>query len=124
MGNETKNISNPLQLMGRYLGWLESVSAAGLFAVPSGHWTQSALVVAIITGLAVYLLTSAFLLIFLAIKHPHFLYNPSDYSDQVQERLFDSQKKLEASTEFTLTLPPNSINTSEKPVQQGDVVDG
>lgn len=40
-------------------------------------------------GLLAYVGVAGFLLIYLAIKRPAFLFNPSDYDSSVQHRLFD-----------------------------------
>lgn len=92
MGNETpKGVRSPLQLFGLYLAWTETALSASLFATTGiDHWTRYLLIAAMSFGLIAYVLVAGFLLIYLAIKRPAFLFNPSDYDSSVQHHLFNA----------------------------------
>jgi len=86
-----RGVRSPLQLFGLYLAWSESAIAAGLFAtVNVEHWTRQLLIGVMAFGLVAYVLVAGFLLIYLVVKRPGFLFNPSDYDSSVQHRLFDT----------------------------------
>lgn len=86
---EKKGVRNPLQLLGLYLGWMESAAAVGIFATQGvDHWSRYLLISCAAGGIAIYILTASFIAIYLAIKHPYFLFNPSDYDKNVQHNLF------------------------------------
>jgi hypothetical protein len=85
------NLKNPLQLLGIYLGWLETAAAVGLFAVNNvNSWPRDFVIFALGFGIISYVLIVGFVNIYLTIRSPHFLFNPSDYAKDVQPYLFDS----------------------------------
>lgn len=87
--NPSKAVQSPLQLFGLYLAWAESALAASLFATSSvDHWTRYLLIFVMASGLLVYVLVAAFLIVYLVVKKPAFLFNPSDYDKSVQHMLF------------------------------------
>ena len=81
-------ISRPIQLFGLYLAWCESVIAAGLFATDHSSWAQILLICAMAFGIVAFALVVGFLLIYLAVRRPGFLFNPSDFDPSVQHMLF------------------------------------
>ena len=83
-----KGVRNPLQLLGMYLFWMEAAAAAGMFATRElEHWTRHFLVFVAALGIFVYVSTAAFVVIYLTVRRPHFLFNPSDYDKTVQPQL-------------------------------------
>jgi hypothetical protein len=96
-------VRSPLQLFGLYLAWAESALSAGLFATTGvEHWTRYCLMFMMAFGLGVFVLTVAFLLIYLSIKKPGFLFNPGDYDPAVQPYLFDRPTPV-------LAAPPDAV---------------
>jgi len=84
-------VQSPLQLFGLYLAWSESALAAGLFATTTiDHSARYFLMIAMGVGIVAYVGVAGFLLIYLVMKRPHFLFNPSDYDAAVQPMLFNS----------------------------------
>jgi len=87
-------IRNPLQLVGFYLSWVESALIASLWA-PKENWLQSLLIcVVVLIGLS-FASSCAFTLIYLTVRKPQLLYNPSDYAPEVQARLFETTPLIE-----------------------------
>lgn len=88
-GSQRSPVQSPLQLFGLYLAWTESALAASLFATTSiVHWSRYLLIVAMAVGLVVYIGIAGFLLVYLVVRKPAFLFNPSDYDKSVQHMLF------------------------------------
>lgn len=100
--NQSKAVQSPLQLFGLYLAWTESALAASLFATSSiDHWTRYLLIFVMAAGLLMYVAIAGFLLVYLVVKRPFFLFNPSDFDKSVQHLLFGpTAPKLE------VTIPP------------------
>ncbi len=99
-----KTIKNPLQLLGFYLGWMETAGAAALFSMTSvNHWTRYFLIFVMGFGIMLYVLVAAYVLIVLVNKTPHFLFNPSDYDKDVQPLLFGG-----AQAQIKVSTPPTS----------------
>src|SRR5262245_22201568 len=91
MNLKPSTVRSPLQLFGFYLAWMETALAGSLFATESGTYpqTKSFLMISMGIGAIVFVLTAAFLLIYLTVKKPGFLFNPGDYDPAVQPMLFD-----------------------------------
>jgi len=85
---QRQGIQSPLQLFGLYLAWTESALAAGLFATGSMTFAQTVLVWVMAIGLVAYVLVAGFLLIYLVVRRPEFLFNPRDFDPSVQHLLF------------------------------------
>lgn len=86
---DTKAVRSPLQLFGLYLAWMESAVAASLMATSSlEHWTRYLLIFVMALGLILYVCIAGFLLVYLVVKRPFFLFNPSDFDKSVQHLLF------------------------------------
>jgi hypothetical protein len=98
-----KSVKSPLQMVGFYLAWVESVMGAGLWAVRDvNDWTR-ALLIATMCGIGlIYAAVVASVLLYLVFKKPHFLFNPSDYTPAVQPMLFGQP-------ELTVQNPPEKI---------------
>ena len=83
-------VQSPLQLFGLYLAWSESALAVGLLATTGiDHWVKYFLMFAMGAGIIAYVGVAGFLLVYLVMKRPHFLFNPSDYDKAVQPMLFN-----------------------------------
>lgn len=86
---DSKAVQSPLQLFGLYLAWMETALAASAWAMWSiDHWTKYLLVFVMAAGLLLYVGVAGFLLIYLVVKRPAFLFNPSDFDKSVQHMLF------------------------------------
>jgi hypothetical protein len=84
-----KAVQSPLQLFGLYLAWAETALSASVWATASAdHWTRHLLMTAMAVGLLAYVGIAGFLLIYLVVKRPAFLFNPSDFDKSVQHLLF------------------------------------
>jgi len=104
---EQKGVRNPLQLLGWYLAWMEGIAGGGLLlSAPFDHWTKYFLLFAIGFGILAYGLTAAFVVIYLAVKNPNLLFNPSDYDPTVQHQLFGTPaSKIEVRLDDELAEP-------------------
>jgi hypothetical protein len=99
-----KSVKSPLQMVGFYLAWVESVMSAGLWAVRGvSDWTRALLIVTMCAIGIIYAAVVAFVLLYLAFKKPHFLFNPSDYTPAVQPMLFGQPQ-------LTVQNPPDKIS--------------
>ncbi len=84
-----KAVQSPLQLFGLYLAWAETALSASVWATSAvEHWTRHFLMAAMGIGLLAYVGIAGFLLIYLVVKRPAFLFNPSDFDKSVQHLLF------------------------------------
>lgn len=94
MSDENKkkfNLQNPLQLLGIFLGWLETAAVVGLFAINEiDHWTRDFVIFSLGFGIIGYLFIVGFVNVYLTVKTPHFLFNPSDFDKEVQQYLFNT----------------------------------
>ncbi len=109
--SEAKGVKSPLQMVGFYLAWVESAMGAGLWAIKDvDSWPRTLLIVAmVLIGLS-YAGVVAYVVVYLALKHPHLLFNPSDYAPGVQPLLFDPRPQLD------VNLPPEML---EPPPREG-----
>lgn len=95
MSVDSKGVRSPLQLFGLYLAWAETALSASLFATTTiDHWTKYLLIFAMAFGLFAYVIVAGFLLIYLVVKRPTFLFNPSDYDSSVQHLLFPPTSQI------------------------------
>ncbi len=96
MANDSpKGVRSPLQLFGLYLAWAETALSASLFATNGiEHWTRHLLMFVMSLGLVAYVGVAGFLLVYLVVKRPAFLFNPSDYDSSVQHMLFSEGPKI------------------------------
>ena len=114
MATEKKDIKNPLQLLGLYLVYMEAAGAASMFAMQSlQHWTRYFLIFALGIGILIYLIITGFVVIYLTIKHPHLLFNPSDYAPGVQHRLFDETLNIDNPPILVSQSPSRSPSSSD-----------
>jgi hypothetical protein len=81
-------IQSPLQLFGFYLAWTESALAVGLFATKDSSLIITVLGFVMAFGLVAYVLVASFLIIYLVLRRPEFLFNPSNFHPSVQHLLF------------------------------------
>lgn len=91
MGSSSQSVGvrSPLQLFGLYLAWSETALSGSLFATQGlEHWTRYFLIGSMSVGLLAYVGVTSFLLVYLVVKKPGFLFNPSDYDSSVQPMLF------------------------------------
>jgi hypothetical protein len=89
MASRFELIKSPLQMVGFYLAWIETAMAASLWPLKDND-TLLTILLSVVVGIAsIFALTMVFILIYLVIKDPHWLFNPSDYDPSVQDELFD-----------------------------------
>lgn len=87
--SQLRGVRNPLQLFGIYLAWSETALSVSMFAMSNiDHWIKYCLIAAMAVGLLAYVAVASFLLVYLALTKPGFLFNPSDYDSAVQPMLF------------------------------------
>ncbi|QTL99705.1 hypothetical protein GM661_17965 [Iocasia frigidifontis] len=88
MKDTFKFIKSPLQMVGFYLVWIETALAASLWPL-KGHDELLVILLYAVVGIAlIFSLAMVFVLIFLVLKEPRWLFNPSDYDPSVQDELF------------------------------------
>ncbi len=105
-----QHVKSPLQMVGFYLAWVESALGASLWAVRDmNSWPRTFLIVTLSVIAFLFAVAILFTLVFLVVRRPNLIFNPSDYHPTVQAKLFDS------TAELTVSNPPKSI---EPPVQQ------
>lgn len=91
MNKPQKTIKSPLQMVGFYLAWVETTIAGSIWAIKGTEkWTLSLLVITIAAVAILYAGIVAFVLVYLTVKRPNLLFNPSDYADNVQPMLFNN----------------------------------
>jgi len=95
-------------MVGFYLAWVESALAVGLWAIRGiEHWTRTLLIIVLCLIAVGFAVAVVFVLIYLAVRKPHFLFNPSDYAAPVQSLLFgDQSPTLRAEPHVQIELPP------------------
>jgi len=94
MDTNFKSIKSPLQMAGFYLAWIETALAASLWPL-KGHDNLLAVLLYAVVGIAIiFALGLVFMLIYLVVKDPHWLFNPSDYDPSVQDELFDHDHSI------------------------------
>ena len=107
-------LRSPLQMVGFYLGWVESALVGALWAIRFlDHWTRTLLIIVLCFVAAGFAVAVVFVLIYLAVRQPHFLFNPSDYAPSVQPLLFDDRTPR-------LTVEPN-VTKIELPPFPGEI---
>jgi hypothetical protein len=121
-----KSIQSPLQLFGLFLAWSETALSGGLFATYGiQHWSRYLLMVFMAVGLLLYVLIAGFLLLYLVIKKPYFLFNPSDYDKSVQPMLFGGSGPVLQVTNQKEDVRGNlSVGSRVLDLKSGDKVSG
>lgn len=89
-----KSIKSPLQMAGFYLAWIETVLAASFWPLKGDVGLLSVLLYAVVVIAVVFALTMGFILVYLVLKEPRWLFNPSDYDPAVQNKLFDHDESI------------------------------
>ena len=85
-------IQSPLQLFGFYLAWTESAIAVGLFAAKECSSIALVLGWVMAFGLFAYVVVAGYLIIYLVLRRPQFLFNPSNFDPSVQHLLFSGPR--------------------------------
>ena len=95
-------------MVGFYLAWVESALAVGLWAIRGlEHWTRTLLIIVLCLVAVGFAVAVVFVLIYLAVRQPHFLFNPSDYAPSVQPLLFGERTPtLKVEPNVQIELPP------------------
>ena len=84
-----KSINSPLQMIGFYLVWIETVLAVSLWPVQGNERLLTILLFSLV-GIAIIIAgILGFVLIHLVRNYPQWLYNPGDYDPEVQDELFE-----------------------------------
>lgn len=90
-----KSVKSPLQMVGFYLAWVESAIGVALWGIRGvNDWTRTLMIVTMCGIGILYALVVAFVPLYLVLKKPHFLFNPSDYTPAVQPMLFEATNQL------------------------------
>jgi hypothetical protein len=88
MDKNFKSIKSPLQMAGFYLAWVETVLAASFWPL-KGQGVLVNILLYVVVGIAVvFAVALVFILIYMVVREPRWLFNPSDYDPSVQNRLF------------------------------------
>lgn len=108
-------------MVGLYLAWVESVLVAGLWIVDKS--LQPTLLYTIIIIALIFCFTSAGMVVYLTIYKPWFLYNPQDYTPEVQSRLFEKNMGDEQNpaTSENIESLPNVTKNHIIPKSEGGV---
>ncbi|ACL71021.1 hypothetical protein [Halothermothrix orenii] len=107
MKNYFKSIKSPLQMAGFYLAWIETALAAGLWPL-KGHEELLPVLLYTVVGVAIaFAGAMIFILVYLVIKDPHWLFNPSDYDPSVQDELFDGEHDIGKVGQISNPYPGN-----------------
>lgn len=88
MNTAFKSIKSPLQMVGFYLVWIETVLTAGLWPLKNNDHLVVILLYCVVSIAIIFALGMIFVLVYLVRNHPYWLYNPSDYDPSVQDELF------------------------------------
>jgi hypothetical protein len=91
--------NNPIQILGLFIFGIEIILSSALWAIKDLNirYASEFLIFCIGIGLILYLSITGFLVIYLAIKKPQYLYNPTDYNIDTHKSLF-GQEQLEIVT--------------------------
>ncbi len=88
MANDLKSIKSPLQMVGFYLAWIETVLAASFWPLKGHDKLLNVLFYTVIAIALIFAGAMIFILLYLVLKNPRWLFNPSDYDPDVQDELF------------------------------------
>jgi hypothetical protein len=88
MDTSINSIKSPLQMVGFYLAWIETVLAASFWPLKENSKLLVVLLYGMVSIALIFALAMIFILVYLVRNNPHWLFNPSDYDPSVQEELF------------------------------------
>lgn len=88
MNTGFKSIKSPLQMAGFYLAWIETVLAASFWPLQGSEVLLAVLLYSVVGIGSLFALTMVFILVYLVLNDPCWLFNPSDYDPEVQNELF------------------------------------
>ena len=83
------SIKSPLQMIGFFLAWIETVLAVSLWPVKENEKLLTILLFSLVSIAVIFTLSLVFSLIYLIRNYPQWLFNPGDYDPEVQDELFD-----------------------------------
>ena len=83
------NIKSPLQMIGFFLAWIETILAVSLWPIQDNEGLVTILLFSLVTIAVIVALSLVFSLIHLIKNYPQWLFNPADYDPEVQDELFD-----------------------------------
>lgn len=83
------SIKSPLQMVGFFLAWIETVLAVSLWPVQENEKLLTILLFALVTIAVIFTISLMFSFIHLIKNYPQWLFNPGDYDPEVQDELFD-----------------------------------
>jgi len=94
MDSDFKSIKSPLQMAGFYLAWIETALAASLWPLKEQEHLLGVLLYAVVGIAVIFSLAMVFMLVYLVLNNPRWLFNPSDYDPSVQNRLFKHDQSI------------------------------
>lgn len=94
MDNNFKSIKSPLQMVGFYLAWIETVLAASFWPLKGYDKLLTVLLVSMVIIALIFAGAMVFILVHLVLKSPRWLFNPSDFDPSVQDELFKHDYSL------------------------------
>jgi hypothetical protein len=89
-----KAIKSPLQMAGFYLAWIETVLAASFWPLKGNEGLLGVLLYTVVSIAVIFALAMVFILTYLVLKEPRWLFNPSDYDPAVQNKLFEHDESI------------------------------
>ncbi len=98
MDSNFKSIKSPLQMAGFYLAWIETALAASFWPLKGNDNLLAVLLYSVIGIAIIFALAVVFILIYLVLKEPRWLFNPSDYDPSVQDELFRHDHSISDAT--------------------------
>lgn len=83
------SIKSPLQMIGFFLAWIETVLAVSLWPVQENEKLLTILLFALVSIAVIFTLSLVFSLVYLVRNYPQWLFNPGDYDPDIQDELFE-----------------------------------
>ena len=83
------SIKSPLQMIGFFLAWIETVLAVSLWPIKDNNSLVTILLFSLVAIALIFTLSLMFTLIHFTRNYPQWLFNPNDYDPGVQDELFD-----------------------------------
>lgn len=83
------SIKSPLQMIGFFLAWIETVLAVSLWPVQENQKLLTILLFSLVGIAVIFSLSLVFSLVYLVRNYPQWLFNPGDYDPDIQDELFE-----------------------------------
>ena len=83
------SIKSPLQMIGFFLAWIETVLAVSLWPIQENEKLLTVLLFSLVGIAVIFALSLVISLLYLIRNYPQWLFNPGDYDPGVQDELFE-----------------------------------